>query len=125
LTDLLLSPGFVGFLTNSCFSFADTIQGGSGIGKEIGYTFAESGAKGVLFADINATAAAEAAEESKALSQLAGFKAISVELDVTNAASVQKAVDLAVEEFGAIDYCINSAGVHSGLLQHVESSTNQ
>jgi NAD(P)-dependent dehydrogenase (short-subunit alcohol dehydrogenase family) len=122
LTDLLLSPGFVGFLTNSCFSFADTIQGGSGIGKEIGYTFAESGAKGVLFADINAT---EAAEESKALSQLAGFKAISVELDVTNAASVQKAVDLAVEEFGAIDYCINSAGVHSGLLQHVESSTNQ
>jgi NAD(P)-dependent dehydrogenase (short-subunit alcohol dehydrogenase family) len=93
--------------------FADLVQAGSGIGREIGLTFAESGAKGILFTDINATAAAKAAEESKSLSQLADFKAIGLELDVTNAASVQKAVNLAVEEFGTIDYCVNSAGVRS------------
>jgi NAD(P)-dependent dehydrogenase (short-subunit alcohol dehydrogenase family) len=76
--------------------------------------------------DINATAAAKAAEESKSLSQLADFKAIGLELDVTNAASVQKAVNLAVEEFGIIDYCVNSAGVRSrnSLLQacHIKSN---
>lgn len=64
-----------------------------------------------MFADLNAVAAATAAEESKALSTSVGFRALSTAIDVTDSASVQRAVDLAVKEFGTLDYCINSAGV--------------
>jgi hypothetical protein len=110
-TALLSSPGSVAPSESRSFSSADLVQSASGIGKEIGFTFAEAGVKGILFADMNAAAAGKAAKESEELSSAEGFKAISIELDVTNAASVQKAVDLAVKEFGAIDYCVNSAGV--------------
>jgi NAD(P)-dependent dehydrogenase (short-subunit alcohol dehydrogenase family) len=68
-----------------------------------------------MFADLNAAAAATAAEECKALSTVDGFKALSTEMDVTDAASVKRAVVLAVKEFGRIDYCVNSAGVCSSL----------
>jgi NAD(P)-dependent dehydrogenase (short-subunit alcohol dehydrogenase family) len=64
-----------------------------------------------MFADLNATAAAEAAEECKAFSNTSDFRAISTQIDVTDSASVQRAVDLAVKEFGGIHYCVNSAGV--------------
>lgn len=78
---------------------------------ETGFTFAEAGAAGVLFADVSADAAAKAADESKKFATNQAYKALSTEVDVTNVESVQKMVDLAMKEFGRIDYCINAAGV--------------
>ncbi|PVH96913.1 NAD(P)-binding protein, partial [Periconia macrospinosa] len=85
--------------------------GTGGIGKETGFTFAEAGAAGVLFADVSADVAAQTAEESKKLATNPAYKALSIEVDVSNSESVQKMVDLAAKEFSRIDYCINAAGV--------------
>lgn len=96
------------------------LQAASGIGKETGFSFAEAGAKGVIFADINEDGARTAAEESKKFAKEASFKAIAVRVDVRDEASVDNMVQIAVKEFGRIDYSVNSAGVYpaspNGLL---------
>ena len=99
--------------------FCAIIQGTGGIGKETGFTFAESGSKGVLFADLDATASAQAAEQSKKIAIYPGYKAIGTKVDVTDSQSVQYMIDLAVREFGRIDYCINAAGVSYKSLAFV------
>jgi NAD(P)-dependent dehydrogenase (short-subunit alcohol dehydrogenase family) len=80
------------------------IQAASGI-------LAEAGAAGVLLADINEAGAMEAVEESKTLATDPNYQAFAVKVDVTDATSVKSMVDRAVEKFGRIDYCVNSAGV--------------
>ena len=86
-------------------------QAASGIGKETALAFAEAGAIGVVIADINEEGALAAAEESKKCAENANFKAIAVKVDITDEASVENMVRTTVEEFGRIDYNVNSAGV--------------
>ena len=83
----------------------------SGIGRESGFIFAEKGAAGVLFADINESGAADAAAESKKYASNASYKAASVRLDVTDHGNVRDAVARAVQEFGRLDYAVHCAGV--------------
>lgn len=73
--------------------------------------FASEGAKGVAFADINLTAAMEAAEESKAQASNSAYRAIALQVDVSNEESVQRMVNTTLKEFNRIDYSVNSAGV--------------
>ncbi|KAI4864862.1 NAD(P)-binding protein [Hypoxylon rubiginosum] len=91
--------------------FAIIVGAAGGIGKEVAFTFAEAGAKGVLLADIDYEAAAKVAETSKGLASCPTYRALSVKVDVVDIASVQAMVDLAAKEFGRIDYCVNAAGV--------------
>lgn len=101
------------------------IQAGSGIGKETALAFAEAGAKGVAFADINEEGALAAAEESKKFAKDASFKAIAVKVDITDEASVDNMVQTVLKEFGRIDYSVNSAGVwHPPRVFPVLSMTN-
>lgn len=86
-------------------------QAAGGIGREVAYTFAEAGVKGALLADINSKGADEASEKSKALASNPDYQCVSTSVDVTDAASVDAMVKLAVERFGRIDYCINAFGV--------------
>lgn len=65
----------------------------------------------MAFADINEEGALAAAEESKKFAENANFKAIAVKVDTTDEASVDNMVQTALEEFGRIDYSVNSAGV--------------
>ncbi|KAI1654710.1 NAD(P)-binding protein [Daldinia decipiens] len=87
------------------------VGAGGGIGTELGATFAEAGSRGVLFADINYEGAAKAAESSKKVALAKDYKAVAVKVNVTDAKSVQEMVDVAVKEFGRIDYVVNAAGV--------------
>ncbi|KAF4629744.1 hypothetical protein G7Y89_g8398 [Cudoniella acicularis] len=91
--------------------FALITGAASGIGKETAFTFAESGAAGILLADIDESNALVAAEDSKKLAVDPAYRAIAIHVDVTNADSVNSMVAYAVKEFGRIDYCVNSAGV--------------
>lgn len=84
---------------------------GSGIGRETGYIFAERGASGIAFADIDEKAAQYAAEFSKKLATNTGYRSIAVHVDVTDRTSVQALVTAVQKEFGRIDYSVNSAGV--------------
>ncbi|KAJ4394905.1 hypothetical protein N0V93_004125 [Gnomoniopsis smithogilvyi] len=86
-------------------------QAASGIGRETALAFAEAGAKGVIFADINLDGAQKAADESKQGARHVEYCALAIQLDIANDASVQSLVAAAVNEFGRIDYAVNSAGV--------------
>lgn len=76
----------------------------------------------MVVADLNLEAAekvvreCEEAAASSPSSHPQGFKALAVSVDVGSRASVDAMVQAAVEAFGRIDYCVNSAGV--GVRRH-------
>jgi NAD(P)-dependent dehydrogenase (short-subunit alcohol dehydrogenase family) len=79
---------------------------GSGMGLATARAFAEAGAA-VVLADVNPATVGEA---SDALSG-AGHRALGVECDVTDEASVAAAVQAAVDTFGRLDMAFNNAGI--------------
>jgi rhamnulose-1-phosphate aldolase/alcohol dehydrogenase len=81
---------------------------GGGIGKAIAKKFAEEGAC-VVLNDLNAVRVAEAHQEFE---QTFGRDTASqVVMDVTNAESVQSAVDAAALAFGGVDIVVSNAGI--------------
>lgn len=95
----------------SVTGFALITGAASGIGRETGFSMAEAGVAGIVFADRNEQGARAAAEESKCYAQTPSYRAIAVAVDVTDPSSVQEMVDQTMKEFGRIDYNVNSAGV--------------
>ncbi|KAF7531941.1 hypothetical protein G7054_g8403 [Neopestalotiopsis clavispora] len=81
-----------------------------GIGKETALAFAEAGARGVVFADVNHEGIKAAAEESSKYARHAEYRALAIKVDLTDAQSVQDLVETTAKEFGRIDYAVNSAG---------------
>lgn len=81
------------------------------MGREVAYSFAEAGVKGVLLADINASSVEEATTKTKSLASNPSCRCISTTVDVTDIKSVEEMVSLMVKQFGRIDYCVNAAGV--------------
>lgn len=84
---------------------------GSGIGRDCALAYAAEGALGVVFADINFVSAQAAADSSKALAKNPEYTALALNVDVSDAQSVEAMVAKAVATFGRIDYSVNSAGV--------------
>ncbi|RYP10659.1 hypothetical protein DL765_008041 [Monosporascus sp. GIB2] len=91
---------------------------GSGIGRECAMAYAAEGALGVVVADLHLEAAQEVARQcEEAAGSREGFKALAVAVDVGSRESVDAMVRSAVDAFGRIDYCVNSAGV--GVQRHL------
>ncbi|THV55053.1 hypothetical protein BGAL_0015g00390 [Botrytis galanthina] len=84
---------------------------GGGIGKNTCFSFAESGASGILLADLSLSSAQTAAQECKSYASNPACRIFSIHVDVTDEQSVQKMVDTAIKEFGRIDYYVHSAGI--------------
>ncbi|NPV68427.1 MAG: glucose 1-dehydrogenase [Anaerolineae bacterium] len=80
--------------------------GGGGIGREIVRLFAAYGAD-IAIADINASAAAEAAVEVRSI----GRQAIAIQTDVTKSVEVDDMVHQAVAALGKIDILVANAGI--------------
>jgi NAD(P)-dependent dehydrogenase (short-subunit alcohol dehydrogenase family) len=80
--------------------------GGQGLGQVFCHAFAEAGAD-IVVAEANPQTGPVVVEEIKAR----GCRAIYVQTDVRNAASVQAMADQAVAEFGRIDFLMNNAGI--------------
>jgi len=92
--------------------------GGQGIGKGILLSLASAGVN-VVAADINQEAAAEASREAESL----GVKAISCEVNVADADSVEKMVSGTMDTFGRIDHLVNNAGItRDGLLMKMDDA---
>ena len=80
--------------------------GGSGLGREMGLTFAREGAK-IGVNDIRPESASNVVTEI----ERAGGKARSFVADVSSSAAVKKMFTEFVAEFGTIDILINNAGI--------------
>lgn len=78
----------------------------SGIGLATARRVGRGGAN-VVIADYNAEGAEKAAAELKS----EGIKAAAVTVDVTRPASVEAAVQFAVDTFGGLDLAVNNAGI--------------
>ena len=95
-------------MTNELEGKVAIVTGGAnGIGRAIVETFAEEGGR-VVIADIDAPAAEAVAKE---LGDAVAFH----QTDVSDADSVQAAVDFAVERFGGLHVMVNNAGIASSF----------
>ncbi|WP_226019000.1 SDR family oxidoreductase [Novosphingobium sp. FKTRR1] len=79
---------------------------GNSIGRAYAVALANAGAA-VVVADLNGGGAQSVADEIVA----AGGKALAVQVDITDAASVQSMADKAKAEFGGIDILVNNAAL--------------
>ncbi len=101
------------------------VTGGAGLlGRQFALTLAEAGA-GVIVADLDG----DRAEIVAASIRSSGYKAQSVEVDVTDPDSVNSMAETAIKAFGSLDVIVNSAAMdpkfddqHSG--QHSNSFEN-
>ena len=84
---------------------------GSGIGLACARLYAIEGAAGVAFADMNRASAEKAAAESMSVATNPDYRAIAIEVDVTDPTQVENMVSKVSKEFGRVDYAVNSAGV--------------
>lgn len=82
---------------------------GSGTGRAIAVAFASEGAQVVV-----AGRRREPLDETVALIEEAGGKALAVTADVTAAEEIRAVVDAAVDRFGSLDVAVNNAGVFRG-----------
>ncbi|MEV6835437.1 SDR family oxidoreductase [Streptomyces sp. NPDC051133] len=82
---------------------------GTGIGRGIALAFAREGAHVVV-----AGRRREPLEETAALIERAGGKALAVTADVTSAEDLRALVAAAVDRFGSLDVAVNNAGVLEG-----------
>lgn len=79
----------------------------NGIGRAMAETFVAEGAR-VVIADVDDTS-------GEALAQELGDAAVFCHTDVADSDNVQAAVELAVEQFGALHVMVNNAGIASSL----------
>jgi NAD(P)-dependent dehydrogenase (short-subunit alcohol dehydrogenase family) len=90
--------------------------GGAGIGRATALAFAREGAR-VVVGNRNV----ERGEETVALIEQAGGRAVFRRTDVTVAADLEALVKVAVDEFGSLDCAFNNAGI----LTHLGAITDQ
>ena len=83
---------------------------GSGNGAGIAAGFAREGAA-VVYADLNA----ETAEANAKAARDAGYRAMSLKMDVASLESVTSCVDAAMAEFGPIDILVSNAGIQNRI----------
>ena len=94
--------------------------GGSGIGRATAEGFAAQGAK-VAILDQDS----EAGNGTLSLIQKSGGEAIFIPTDVTDEASVVRAIDTIIERFGRLDAAFNNAGISPDTGSTIECSREQ
>lgn len=90
----------------------------AGIGRAAAVAFARAGAKGVSLVDIDTAGIAQTA----AMVREAGAEPLTLQIDVTNAADLQRMYDETDAKWGHIDIVFNNAGIVSGPPPFPESA---
>src|SRR5689334_17354553 len=87
-----------------------------GIGAAIAHRFAAEGAAVAIGYERSADAANTIAKEIEA----AGGRAVAIQMNAANPASIKQAVDRAASELGGLDILVNNAGIISyGTVEEV------
>jgi 2-deoxy-D-gluconate 3-dehydrogenase len=81
-----------------------------GLGREFAITLAKAGADVAL-----AARTVKGLEETAASVQEAGSGALVCEMDITDPAAIERAVDHAAAEFGRLDVLVNNAGIEGNV----------
>jgi NAD(P)-dependent dehydrogenase (short-subunit alcohol dehydrogenase family) len=81
----------------------------SGIGRAMAFRFAHEGVRGIVLADVDATALESAAREIEPIAPL-----VATGCDVSKRADIAALVDLAQTQFGDIDLFCANAGIGGG-----------
>lgn len=81
--------------------------GGGGIGRATGTGLADVGAAGVALLDNNLANAEASAEQVRAK----GARAIAIQCDIADSASVRASADRVAAELGPVDVLVNNAGI--------------
>ncbi|KAK8115741.1 oxidoreductase [Apiospora sp. TS-2023a] len=97
---------------------AVVIGSASGIGKATALAFARNGARGLVLADLDEPGVQKTARQAKQEATHEAFAVVALHVDVRDYASVEKAFEKAVKEFGRIDYSVTTAGIfkNHGLI---------
>ena len=105
-------------MTSSLSGKVALVTGGSrGIGRAICLRLAGMGAQ----VAVNYVSNPMAAQETVALIEAAGGKALLSQFDVADSAQVQTALDTIIEQCGGIDILVNNAGItRDGLLMKMK-----
>lgn len=91
---------------------------GSGIGRATAIAFGRSGA-GVVVSDVNTASG----EETVAMIEAAGGRAVFQRCDVSQADEVRKLVERAVSAYGRLDYAHNNAGINAITADEWDEAT--
>lgn len=94
--------------------------GGSGIGRAAALTFARGGAKVAV-----AGRRREPLEETVAMIEAAGGKALSLSCDVTKPDQVEAAIAATLEACGRLDFAFNNAGVEHDSIAIADMAIDQ
>jgi len=86
------------------------VGGGNGVGREVAELLARKGAH-VVVADLDGASAKDAAESARKLSS--ADMVVHTLADLGSSASLAKAVQLAILEFGGLDVVVNTAAIYS------------
>lgn len=96
---------------------------GGGIGRAIAIEFAKAGAN-VVVNDIGVSLggageeSSAPAEETKAMIEAVGGKAVISTASVSNWASAKRTIELAMDSFGRVDALVNNAGILRDVIFH-------
>lgn len=93
---------------------------GSGIGRASALRFADEGSN-IVVADI----VQDTGRETVDLIEDAGGDATFVEVDVSDIASVERMVSVAVETYGSLDFAHNNAGILTGFTEVTDIEEEQ
>ncbi|KAL2831025.1 short chain dehydrogenase/ reductase [Aspergillus pseudoustus] len=83
----------------------------SGIGRATAHTFVKEGCSRLVLGDLDYTGLQRVAEELKARN--AAVRTVIVSVDVSSEEQVEALIDAGVQEFGAVHYAVNNAGITS------------
>jgi 3-oxoacyl-[acyl-carrier protein] reductase len=83
---------------------------GAGIGQNIAYMYAKSGAD-VIIADVNLNAAKETAKQIEGF----GVRSLAIQLDVSNVQDIQDRFAEIIDAFERIDILVNNAGIGQNI----------
>lgn len=96
--------------------------GGTGIGREIGLSFANEGASVAVNYSRSEKEATNTAQEIRDL----GVSGLAIKADVSDDSQVRKMINKVVEEYGRLDILVNSAGTTTFVdMENLEGLTEE
>ncbi|KAF2815266.1 oxidoreductase [Mytilinidion resinicola] len=95
---------------------------GTGIGAAVARAFLEAGCQRLVITDINRETLAKTQDSLEERYRRPGLTILAIDGDISSKAFAEELVEKAIEQFGRLDYCVNSAGIMGNNKSSTETS---